>query len=533
VPDRWFEKTRWWWCALSGVLLVLGFAPFAWPACGWIALVPAWWVITHSETARRQPIRHGYLIGLIYFGGTFWWISDVTPIGTLLLILYLALYPGFWFLLVARLLLPRTGTSAHPAAALFRAITAASFWVTLEWWRGWFLTGFDWNELGASQSPSIIFRQLAAFGGVSLISFVLAAVNVLWAEGLLGIEETLRRHRVVRAPFPFGAALLTVAVFFALGWHHLLRHRSETPRPGPSYACIQPNVPQIANDPNFDRNEQLALAQEMNLSAQAIKAKPDLLVWPEAILDEGVFQDRPLNDAVHSIVEDFDGYFMLGSQDFDLDAHKLYNAAYLFPPGGNTVQEYRKTRLVVLGEYLPFGDRFPQLRKWLGMGMDFNPGPKAEKFVLTKPAATFAPLICFEDTLADVAARAARLNPDFFVTITNDGWYTGWFAQWGVRQHLNLAVFRCVEHDRPMVRCANNGVSCEIDPNGTVIARLHDAAGNYIDVPGIFTRTLQMYPPHRTLYEAWGDWIVLLSALVSVMLGVYSLGRGLVFRREF
>ena len=97
VLDRWFDAYRWWWCALSGLLLVAAFAPFACATCGWIALVPAWWVITRSGRVRRQPIRHGYLIGLIYFGGTFWWISNVTAIGTFFLVLYLALYPAICF----------------------------------------------------------------------------------------------------------------------------------------------------------------------------------------------------------------------------------------------------------------------------------------------------------------------------------------------------------------------------------------------------------------------------------------------------
>ena len=187
--DRWIDSYRWWLCALSGLLLVASFAPFSCATCGWIALVPAWWVITWSERARRQPIRHGYLIGLIYFGGTFWWISNVTAIGTFFLVLYLALYPAVWFLLVARLVARLPGETS--ATALFQALAAAAVWVMLEWWRSWFLTGFNWNELGVSQSPSVIFRQLAAFGGVHLISFVLVAVNILWAEGVLGIVKTL------------------------------------------------------------------------------------------------------------------------------------------------------------------------------------------------------------------------------------------------------------------------------------------------------------------------------------------------------
>jgi apolipoprotein N-acyltransferase len=531
VFDRWFDSYRWWWCALSGLLLVASFAPFSCATCGWIALTPAWWVITRSERARRQPIRHGYLIGLIYFGGTFWWISNVTAIGAFFFVLYLALYPAIWFLLVARLIARRQGGTSAPV--LFQALAAAALWVTLEWWRSWFLTGFNWNELGISQAPSVVFRQLAAFGGVHLISFVLVTVNILWAEGVLGIAETLQEKRVVRASLPFAAALFIVAICFALGWHHLQRHGGETLRPGLTFACIQPDIPQIPYDSgkpyiDFQNTENAALQKTEKLSLDAIagKGKPDLLIWPEAMIDEGIFQDRPLNDAVHDICLAYGGYFLLGSQDFDIGGgRKLYNCAYLFTPHGEQYDEYRKTHLVILGEFLPFGDTFPWLRKLVGVGMDFTPGPEPKIFAMKNPDVTFAPLICFEDTLPEVVDKAARLRPDFFVTITNDGWYTGWCAAWGVRQHLNHAVFRCVEHDRSMIRCANTGISCVIDQNGLVTDRFIGPSGGEIDVGGIFARRLELYPTHGTLYEIWGDWIVLISSLVSVMLGVRFFGR--------
>jgi len=516
---------------LSGLLLVASLAPFSCATCGWIALVPAWWVITRSEQARRQPIRHGYLIGLIYFGGTFWWISNVTAIGAFFLVLYLALYPAIWFLLVARFVAPRPSETA--TAVLLRALGAAALWVMLEWWRSWFLTGFNWNELGISQAPSIVFRQLAAFGGVHLISFVLVTVNVLWAEGILGIVKTAQEKRVFRASLPFAAALAIVAGCFVLGWCHI--QSIQTARHGPllTFACIQPNIPQIPYDESkpyidFQNTEIAALEKTEKLSLDVIEGqeKPDLLIWPEAMIDEGVFQDRPLNEAVRDICQTYGGYFLLGSQDFDIGGgHKLYNAAYLFTPHGDQYEEYRKTRLVILGEFLPFGDTFPWLRKLAGVGMDFSPGPGPKVFTMKNPPLTFAPLICFEDTLPDVADKAARLRPDFFITITNDGWYTGWCAAWGIRQHLNHAIFRCVEHDRPMIRCANTGVSCMIDQNGTVTDRFLGPSGAEIDVGGIFAGKLFAYEPHGTLYEMWGDWIVLISSLVSVMLGIRFLCR--------
>ena len=523
--DRWFDRYRWLLCVASGLLLVASFAPFSCATCGWITLVPAWWVITRSEHARRRPMRHGYLIGLIYFGGTFWWISNVTAIGTVFLVLYLALYPALWFLFLVRLL-PSRG-------AIGRAIAAAALWVTLEWWRAWFLTGFNWNELGISQATSIVYRQLAAYGGVHLLSFLLVTVNILWAEGVLGIAQIAREKRVVRASAPFAFALLLVAISFALGWYHLQRHHGESLGPSATFACIQPNIPQIPYDPNqprraYEMSEADALdkLEKLTLAAITAPAPPHLLIWPEAMISQGVFQDAPLTEAVKEINEAYNGYFLLGSQNIEYaetpkERARLYNAAFFFTPHGDQFEEYRKTRLVLLGEFLPFGDTFPILRQWTGIGIDFTPGPGPVVFTMQQPPWRIAPLICYEDTVPEVANKTIALRPDLFITISDDAWYWGWYAQWGIRQHLSHAIFRCIEHDRPMVRCCNNGISCVIDQNGTVTSEFRGASGADIDVGGVFTGTLVFYPTQPTLYEMWGDWIVLISAFVSVMLGVW------------
>jgi apolipoprotein N-acyltransferase len=537
VVESWIEKYRWWCCALSGLLLAISFAPFSCATAGWIALVPAWWVLSRSETVQRRPMRYGYFLGLIFFAATFWWISNVTVIGTVLLILFLALYPAMWFLLVARLLRPRPGASP----VLLQAFGAAALWVTLEWWRSWFLTGFNWNELGISQAPSLVYRQIASYGGVPLISFLLATVNVLWAEGVLEMARTLREKRVVRASFSFAVALLLVAFSFAVGWHHLQWHQGEARNPGLAFACIQPDIPQQVGA-GSESEENAALDDTVKLSVRAIAAKPDLLVWPEAMLDEEIFRDRPLNEAVHAICLGFDGWFLLGSPDYDYPTRKLYNCAYLFSPRGDTYQYYRKTHLVLLGEFLPFGDivlwtdaagRKNRLRDLIGIGMDFTPGAGPKRFEMENPKVTFAPMICFEDTLPVVADRAVKLNPDFFVTITNDGWYQGWCAAWGVPQHLANAVFRCVEHDRPMLRCANNGVSCVVDQDGSVAGQYRDTSGTSIDVAGIFAGRLDFYPARPTVYETGGDWIVLISSLVTGMLGLRLFLRPFLRGREF
>jgi apolipoprotein N-acyltransferase len=71
-----------------------------------------------------------------------------------------------------------------------------------------------------------------------------------------------------------------------------------------------------------------------------------------------------------------------------------------------------------------------------------------------------------------------------------------------------------------LLRCSNNGISCVVDADGTVIGRFHDAAGADIDVAGVYAGRLEWMRAKPTVYERWGDWIVLLSGLASGMLGV-------------
>ena len=191
-----------------------------------------------------------------------------------------------------------------------------------------------------------------------------------------------------------------------------------------------------------------------------------------------------------------------------------YNAAYhLLVPAASAYDEYRKTRLVVVGEYLPFGDRFPWLRHALGIGgMDFTQpatGPR-KVFTLQDPAVSLAPLICFEDTLQGVGRRRGRRScgptpsSPSPTTAGTSGMVRGSGAS--AAAPGQDAVFRCVEHDRPMIRCANNGISCLVDAE-----RHGDQTGSATRTGGEIDVGRRLRPArcgrgpaHGTLYEACG-----------------------------
>lgn len=508
------------------MLLVLAFAPIGWAWCGWLALTPAWMILRGSAPARARPLRYGYAAGLLFIGGCFWWIGAAAPPGFIVMLAVLSFYVALWFLLVARLLPAPMPDRPLPARELLpQAALAAACWVCLEWLRGWFLSGFNWNDLGVSQSSSLHFRQLAALGGVPLLSFVLVLFAVFVGETIHALLRPGRgKWSQARLPAALGATVLALA--WVYGWHHLQRHENETPAQIVRYACIQPNVAEIpyaqGNMSIIAPEEVRAFQVQQDLSSVAARQRPDLLLWPEAITTQRLTIDPLIVRSVRNVTAQYSGDLLLGAEEMDT-AEKFYNCAYLLDRDPPSLQSYRKIYLVVLGEYLPWSDEFPWLRKIWGSDISFVAGKRPALFTLSRGRATLSPFICFEDTQPGLAMNAARLDPDFFVTLTNDSWYSGIFARWTLEQHLQNALLRTVEHDRTLIRCANNGISCEIDPDGTIIAEVQDVAGNAHNVRGVLARSLLLFSPRPTLYERWGDWVVLFSQLAVIAPGILYL----------
>ncbi len=93
------------------------------------------------------------------------------------------------------------------------------------------------------------------------------------------------------------------------------------------------------------------------------------------------------------------------------------------------------------------------------------------------------------------------------VNVTNDAWFQRSAAS---RQHLHEAVFRAVENRRPLVRCANTGVTAFIDRDGRIIPQtilLPDGRtvfgqgilAGVVDVP--MDSTLTFYTRHGEVFS--------------------------------
>jgi apolipoprotein N-acyltransferase len=114
---------------------------------------------------------------------------------------------------------------------------------------------------------------------------------------------------------------------------------------------------------------------------------------------------------------------------------------------------------------------------------------------------SFAILICFEDTVAELSREFVNRGAHLLVNITNDAWFKDTKAPF---LHLQASVFRTVENRRSLIRAANTGVSGYIDPAGRIAGLVKDAGGKVTYVSG-YAITAPPLASTRTFYTKCGD----------------------------
>jgi apolipoprotein N-acyltransferase len=134
---------------------------------------------------------------------------------------------------------------------------------------------------------------------------------------------------------------------------------------------------------------------------------------------------------------------------------------------GKILGRYDKRYLLAFGEYLPFGETFPQLYGMSPNSGRFNRGASLEP--LRWKDHRISAMICYEDILPDYVNKLVSAgDPDLLVNLTNDAWFGDSTEPW---IHLALAKMRAVEHRRYLVRATNSGVSAIVDPVGRVVTQ--------------------------------------------------------------
>jgi apolipoprotein N-acyltransferase len=181
------------------------------------------------------------------------------------------------------------------------------------------------------------------------------------------------------------------------------------------------------------------------------------------------------------------------------------------------MDRYFKRVLMPIGEYVPFQDYLPQKTSWFELPKKTLAGWQDRPIVL--PDGTpVGILVCYEDTVAEVARRSVFLGAEFLVGLADLRAFKDPVTLDG---HFRLAKFRSIENRRYLVCCTSNGFSANVDPWGRVVASLpaHTEGGMTVTVKR---------SDHMTVYTSYGDWVYLFCVTISL---IYIACR-LIFRRR-
>jgi apolipoprotein N-acyltransferase len=502
--------------AWAGLVLAAAFPKPGVAGLAWVA--PALMLLAARNRQGADAWRVGYVAGLFFALGSFSWlllipVTGFPILGWLALSAYLALYPALWVWLVSyRESGPATDTWLRRT---IWALTGAAVWVALEMLRARLFGGLPWNLLGISQYTMTPLVQFASVTGVYGVSFLIvwASLSLYSAVRLVISRPTTRFSWQVEIILP----MLALAILFSMGLANLRPVVTTTKTsiistklPYLRVTMVQPSIPQTLL---WDSVDDTALLDKiLNLSKQGLANETDLLIWPEAALTEPLRYSQATALAVTDFARTNHVWIIAGSDDYELtpEATNAFNSSFLVSPSGQLVNVYHKRKLVAFGEFIPLVRWLPFIKWFTPITGGYATGEHAVPFYLNDLHVKTATLICFEDIFPDFVREYVEDDTDFLVNITNDGWFGEGSAQW---QQAAAATFRAVENGLPLLRCANNGLTCWIDAHGHIQEIFKDARGTVYG-PGTLTVDIPLLAAGEkrmpTFYNRHGDvfgWI--------------------------
>lgn len=489
---------------LSGILLVLSFPNFDLEFLAWFALVPLFYAV--EGKILWDSFKLGFLTGFISFLGILYWIvvavhtyGNIPLIPSVLILLllvgYLSLFIGV-FAFLYRFIQIRLG--------LQTILLAPLLWVSLEYLRSFFLTGFPWASLAYSQYINLPFIQMADITGIYGLSFVILLVNATLYTALLQWSKK---------SFPLREVAITILFLLVFLVYGYLRIGAVDQRiiqnPPLKIGLVQGNIDQsIKWDQSF-QNETMKIYERLSL--KVADKKPDLIIWPETATPF-FFQDaKEFQPLVLDIPKKTGAFLLFGTPSYKIERGKVhhYNSALLVSPAGELNGKYDKIHLVPYGEYVPLGEYLSLGSLGEGIG-NFKSGK--ETFNFTLPQGKFGVLICFEIIFPDLCRKFVKEGANFLVTITNDAWFGRTSAP---RQHLTMATFRAVENRVFIARSANTGISAFIDPVGRIMKQ------GRIFTEEAMNGTIGL-SKEKTFYTLYGDVFAWICSAFSIALLGYA-----------
>jgi apolipoprotein N-acyltransferase len=483
------------WLARLAVLLIAASVSLAFPEpgfwwIGWFALAPVIALIAVSPS-RGEALLRSWLAGIGYLTALHYWVIPHTGVLTAVL----APFVGLFWLPLGLACWWSLGPGSGPRRQRLAISLVASVWVLTEAVRSWEYFGGTWGLLGLSQWRSGLILQSAALGGVWLLSFVMAVVNVAVASALLPGRPRSRRLWFL------GVAIVLPVLLVVYG-----ALRPEAPVTATLHvAGVQPGVFETGKERLEAHIRHTQALQDTDL---------DVVVWGQTSVGFDPSLDAEVDAQLRQVATEI-GVDLLVNVDARSDTGIVKTTVQYTAAG--PVAEYGKQRLVPFGEYIP-------LRPLFGWVADYTEAATEDRArgqgptLMEVGGTALGPLISYESTFPDMRRDLALLGAE--LTVVQGGTQT-FQGTWAQPQQASYEAVNAVASGRPAVLIAVSGVSAAFDARGELLAwHPADWTGEFvIEVP---------LSHEETFYVRFGDWVVWLSAAVVAI----TIAAGTVFPRE-
>ncbi|MBI5646077.1 MAG: apolipoprotein N-acyltransferase [Ignavibacteriae bacterium] len=508
---------------MTGLLLAAAFPPVPTGITAFVALIPFLFLLDAlAGDSAGRVFRYVYVAFLVFNAGTIWWVSGwwgqdpwLKAAGVAVNLVHPVLFtvPA----LVLHLLRRRLGTT--PTLAVFPFL-----WTAWEYLLHLPELSFPWLLLANTQCFDIEKVQFIEYTGAFGASFWIVSVNVLLTLAARTLLEggAAAWRRAVR---PLAAAAMLLA---APEIHGRIVLAEPVGGSALRVAIAQPNM-----DPyeKWGAGESAAdkLANLMRLYDSSVTfARPDLVLFPETAIPfyirqpsysaEWAWLRAHIDSAGVPLLTGFPDLAWY-ERDAPAGARKLpeqdvwyqsFNSTMVLLPGDSRVGVYHKSRLTPMSERIPYLDMLPFLQDALTWGVGIsNWGLGNDTTVLAldrrrKDARIWA-MICYETLYPSFVAGFVARGANALLVVTNDGWFGN---SSGPYQLQRYAVLRAIETRRAVARCANNGISCFIDPYGRVSQETQFGTRGWIAGP-------LPLRADTTVFAAHGDWFAQLCLVLA------------------
>lgn len=525
---------------LSGILLALSFPPVPFPASIllFIALIPYLSVIERKEKLIEIN-RATYLMAFVFCLLTLYWVGSWQKESDIFLMISgtLLIFVNPVFFLIPSTLLH---FSRQVFPRKYSLYLLPLFYVSYEY--AYMLTdlSFPWLSLGNGLSLFTTFIQIADIVGQLGLTLVIVMLNVL-------IYNSVTAYKINKKLFYLHTSIVLLIFILILIYGIVKLTPTEQISSKIKVGLIQPNLNPWEKWKGGNINE--LVDEYFQLSENAIREGAKIIIWPETALPiylrSGMYDDIQKNifnfcefNQVALLTGMPDVKFYYDEKNRPDDAkynshgnyyYATYNSILLFRPNNSFVESYGKMKLVPFGERVPFVDALPflgDLIKW-GVGLSgWNVGKDTTVFSIPiinanspnmNDTINIGGLVCYESIYPTLVSEFVKNKADLIAVVTNDSWYGNLS---GPYQHKEFAALRAIENRRTIVRAANGGISCIINPLGETEVQTKMFTRTYVVVDAVISKSETFFTKNPLLIpilcSAFSIWIIGIFILLKL-----------------